>query len=115
MMRRRLELGWRSLLLPSILALACGTGSGCQPGAPNTAASAAPGKTASPSKVTGAVKESDLARLELTEQAEKRLGILTEVVKRQSVPRAVSYGGEAMIPPGRLISVASPFLGMVEA
>jgi RND family efflux transporter MFP subunit len=31
------------------------------------------------------------------------------------VPRAISYGGEAMIPPGRLINVASPFLGKVEA
>jgi RND family efflux transporter MFP subunit len=65
--------------------------------------------------VTGAVKESDLAKLELTEQAAQRLGIVTIEVKRQPVPRAVSYGGEVGIPPGRLISVASPFLGTVEA
>ncbi len=61
------------------------------------------------------MKEADLAKLELTEQAEKRLGVVVVEAKRQPVPRAMSYGGEAMIPPGRLISVASPFLGMVEA
>ena len=65
--------------------------------------------------MTGAVKEADLAKLELTEQAEKRLGVVVVEAKRQPVPRAISYGGEAMIPPGRLISVASPFLGTVEA
>ena len=65
--------------------------------------------------MTGAVKEADLAKLELTEQAEKRLGVITVEAKRQPVPRAISYGGEVMIPPGRLINVASPFLGTVEA
>jgi RND family efflux transporter MFP subunit len=98
------------------MAMACGLIAGCQP-APG-AAKADPHageKAAAPSKVTGAVKEADLAKLELTEQAEKRLGVVIVEAKRQPVPRAISYGGEAMIPPGRLISVASPFLGTVEA
>jgi RND family efflux transporter MFP subunit len=105
------------LALGTLIAMASGTGPGCQPEAPKAAGGPAQStaKAASPSKVTGSVKESDLARLELTEQAEKRLGIVTVEVKRQPVPRAVSYGGEVMIPPGRLISVASPFLGTVEA
>ena len=99
------------------LAMACGLIAGCQPAAPGVAkADTHSGdKAASPSKVSGAVKESDLAKLELTEQAEKRLGVETAEAKRRPVPRAISYGGEAMIPPGRLISVASPFLGTVEA
>jgi membrane fusion protein, heavy metal efflux system len=97
-----------------LVALAWGTAPGCQPAAPSTA-KAESSKPAAPSKVTGAVKEADLAKLELTEQAEKRLGVVAVEAKRQPVPRAISYGGEAMIPPGRLISVASPFLGMVEA
>src|SRR5262245_34932623 len=99
-------------------AMACGLIAGCQPAAPG-ATKAAPSSGASkaeaPSKVTGAVKEADLAKLELTEQAEQRLGVVAVEAKRQPVPRAISYGGEAMIPPGRLISVASPFLGAVEA
>lgn len=98
-------------------AMACGLIAGCQPATPGAAKadSHAASKAAAPSKVTGAVKEADLAKLELTEQAEKRLGVLSVEAKRQPVPRAISYGGEAMIPPGRLISVASPFLGTVEA
>ncbi len=95
------------------MAMACGLTVGCQQGSPGTAKADAHGKDAS--KVTGAVKEADLAKLQLTEQAEKRLGVEAVEAKKQPVPRAISYGGEAMIPPGRLISVASPFLGTVEA
>ena len=112
---------WRDLRLAVVpalwLVLACGLQPGCQPAASKSAptASSAPAKPAGPSKVTGAVKEADLAKLELTEQAEQRDGILTVEVKRQPVPRSVSYPGDVMIPPDRLLSVASPFLGMVEA
>src|SRR5947208_4308755 len=105
--------------LAVLSAVFCGLGPGCQPATPKAAvgaaAAAAPVKAASPSKVTGAVKESDLAKLELTEQAEQRLGIVTVEARRQPVLRAVSYPGDVMIPPDRLISVASPFLGTVEA
>jgi RND family efflux transporter MFP subunit len=65
--------------------------------------------------VTSGVKEADLPKLELTEKAEQRLGVQTVAVERKPVRRMVNYGGEVMIPPGRLISVASPFLGTVEA
>jgi RND family efflux transporter MFP subunit len=97
------------------MALACGLTAGCQPAAPAVAKADASAKPAGPSKVTGAVKEADLAKLELTDQAEKRLGVEAVEAKKRPVPRAISYGGEVMIPPGRLISVASPFLGTVEA
>jgi membrane fusion protein, heavy metal efflux system len=100
------------------LAMAGGLIAGCQPAASGTSKTESPSKASkgeSPSKVTGAVKEADLAKLELTEQAEKRLGVEAVEAKKQPVPRSISYGGEAMIPPGRLISVASPFLGTVEA
>jgi RND family efflux transporter MFP subunit len=119
MMQRPSSRRARNLALAGLVALAQGTGPGCQPAILKTAGSTppapAPAKPESPSKVTGAVKESDLAKLELAPEAEKRLGILTVEVKRQPVPRAVSYPGEVWIPPGRLISVASPFLGTVEA
>ena len=70
---------------------------------------------AGPSKVIGGVKEAELTRVELTPQAEVRLGLTLVDVERKPVARAVSYGGEVMIPPGRLISVASPFLGTLKA
>jgi cobalt-zinc-cadmium efflux system membrane fusion protein len=108
----------RLLMLGGLVSLACGAQPGCQPATPKVAAGPAPvagAKAAAPSKVTGAVKEADLAKLELTPQAEERLGVVVVEAKRQPVARALSYGGEAMIPPGRLISVASPFLGTVEA
>ncbi len=98
-----------------MIALACGIGPGCQPATPHAAAGPTPPKAAAPSKVSGAVKEADLAKLEMTEKAEQRLGVVVVEAKKQPVPRAVSYGGEVWIPPGRLISVASPFLGTVEA
>jgi membrane fusion protein, heavy metal efflux system len=109
-------------LLPVLVILACGLVSGCQPASPNASAGAAPGGAAKgatapagPSKVVGAVKEANLTRVELTPEAEVRLGLTLVDVERKPVARAVSYGGEVMIPPGRLISVASPFLGIVEA
>ncbi len=90
--------------------------SGCQPALPRAAPAApAKGSTAGPSKVIGAVKEAELTRVELTTDAERRLGLTLYDVERKPLARAVSYGGEVMIPPGRLISVASPFLGTVEA
>ena len=111
---------WSDTLV--VVVLACGLFSGCQPASPKAAASPAPsgsakatGAPTGPSKVVGAVKEVDLTRVELTPEAEGRLGLTLVDVERKPVARAVSYGGEVMIPPGRLISVASPFLGIVEA
>jgi membrane fusion protein, heavy metal efflux system len=102
----------------SVVGLALGLISGCQPAGPR-APSAAPSKgataTAGPSKVIGGVKEAELTRVELEPEAEKRIGLTVVDVERKPVPRAVSYGGEVMIPPGRLISVVSPFLGIVES
>lgn len=65
--------------------------------------------------MVGGVKEADLTRVELTPEVEHRLGLTPMEVERKPVARAVSYGGEVAIPLGRLISVASPFLGIVKA
>ncbi|MDR3635830.1 MAG: efflux RND transporter periplasmic adaptor subunit [Isosphaeraceae bacterium] len=97
---------WLALgpLLAGILA-------GCQP----PAAPAAPSKSAAPAKVESAVKESELATVKLTAEAEKRLGVVTVPAERKKVPRTTSYGGEVMVPVGRLVSVASPFNGQLKA
>ena len=88
-----------------------GVFAGCQP----PAAPAAAAKSASPAKVESPVKEADLATVKLTPEAEKRLGVVTVPAERKKVPRATSYGGEVMVPVGRLIAVASPFNGLLKA
>jgi hypothetical protein len=95
---------WSDTLV--LVVLVCGLFSGCQPAGPKAAASPAPGGSAKatgapagPSKVVGAVKEVDLTRVELTPEAEGRLGLTLVEVQRKPMARAVSYGGEVMIPP----------------
>ena len=95
--------------------------SGCQPAAvtPATSTTKPAAKSAGPSKVSGPVKETDLAKVALTEDAEKRLGILDPgglfTVERKPLAKAVSYPGEVMIPSGHLISVTSPFAATLKA
>ena len=86
-------------------------GGGCQP---STSVTTAAAKPAAPAKVTAQVKETDLATVVLTPEAETRLGIKLVAAQRIPVPRSVSYGGEVMIPTGRLISVTSPYLGTLK-
>ena len=111
-----MSLKWRHilLLLGSFIA-------GCQPAAVTPAASTTKpaAKPAGPSKVSSAVKETDLAKVELTEEAEKPLGILGSgglfIVEHKPLPKAVSYPGEVMILSGHLISVTSPFAATLKA
>jgi RND family efflux transporter MFP subunit len=101
--------GWRPpFVLPAFLISALLT-PGCRP----AAAPAAGTKPPSPAKVATPVKEGDLATVKLTEDAEKHLGLTLVAVERKKVPLNASYGGEVIIPTGRLIVVASPFIGML--
>ncbi|MEI8021057.1 MAG: hypothetical protein WCH39_22820, partial [Schlesneria sp.] len=59
---------------------------GCQP------AATTPSKQTPPSKVTGAVKEDTLTTVELTEEAEKRLGIETTIIEMRALPQHRTYG-----------------------
>jgi RND family efflux transporter MFP subunit len=105
---------WR-LLVPFTLIIPWQAGiSGCEPAAAKPKPGASPA-TSGPSKVAGAVKESELATVTLTAEAEKRLGIKALPVERKPLSLAVSYGGEVMIPPGHLISVTTPFAATLKA
>lgn len=83
---------------------------GCQP----PAAPAAPAKSAPPAKVSTPTKEADLATVKLTDEAETHLGLKLAPAEQRKVRRTASYGGEVIIPTGRLIVVASPFNGMLK-
>src|SRR4051812_35494844 len=84
-------------------------------GLPGCGKPAASSPAAAPVKAVKVKTEADLTTIELTEQAEKRLGIALVGVERKPVPRTGTYGGEVIVPPGRLVLVSSPFVGILKA
>ncbi len=71
-------------------------------------------KSAPPAKVENAVKETELATIKLTPQAEQRLGIETAAAAIQSVAETRSFAGEIVLPPDRTTSVATPMAGTLD-
>jgi len=51
-------------------------------------------------KVANPVKESELASITLTAQAEQRLGIATSTVERKKIARIRFFGGDVVLPLG---------------
>ncbi len=64
-----------------------------------------------PAKVENAVKESDLATIKLTPQAEARLGVATATVAIERVAQTREFAGEITLPPDCVVSVAAPAAG----
>lgn len=62
------------------------------------AADPAPSKFPAPAKVAVPTKETDLANIMLTADAEKRLGITTVAVERKKMERTRLFGGEVILP-----------------
>lgn len=61
-------------------------------------AHAAEGKSPAPAKVENAVKETDLATIKLTPQAEQRLGIVLVEAARKTVAVTRVFGGDVIVP-----------------
>jgi membrane fusion protein, heavy metal efflux system len=95
------------------IAMVCLGLTGCGP--PNSPAASASAKSTPPSKVTAATKEADLATVNLTPEAETRLGLGLAAVERKRVPRTITYAGFIEVPSGGQITVASPFNAMLNA
>jgi hypothetical protein len=51
-----------------------------------------------PARISNPVKESDLAAITLTEQAEQRLGIVTALVEKRKIARTRFFGGDVVLP-----------------
>lgn len=68
-------------------------------------------KAVPPAKVENAVKETDLATLKLSPQAEQRLGITLAEAVVQPVAEVRNFAGEVVLPPDRTTSVAAPMGG----
>jgi membrane fusion protein, heavy metal efflux system len=99
------DFAWRPIAV-TWAAVVC---AGCHRPAPT------PAKPPSPAKVSHTAKEGDLNTIELTPEAEQRLGIKTAVVERRAMRRRRTYGGEVVLPTGASITVSAPTGGTLEA
>jgi len=79
------------------------------------AAEPRPSPAGPPAKVTGAVKETELATVVLSAKAELRLGVKTVAVERRPMPASRMFGGETLVPRGREVTVSAPVAGTLGA
>lgn len=66
-----------------------------------------------PAKVENPTTEKNLATIVLSEEAEKRLGVETAVVARNTISSFMELGGETIAPPGGEVKVSAPVAGTV--
>lgn len=76
---------------------------------------AAETKTPPPATVENAKKETDLATVKLTPEAEARLGIVTAPVEMRDVARTLELSGEVVMPPGQTYTIAAPLAGTLQS
>lgn len=70
------------------------------------------GSAGAPDHVENAVPEAQLTTITLTDAAVRRLGIETAVVARRTVQMTRMFGGELLVPPGRVMTVGAPTAGI---
>jgi membrane fusion protein, heavy metal efflux system len=68
-----------------------------------------------PAKVENAIKESDLAMIKLSPQAEARLGIVTAAAAIEQVAQSREYAGEITLPPDCVTNITAPVNGTLIA
>ena len=68
-----------------------------------------------PVKVDKIVKEDELATVELSEDAEKKLGLQVGAVTTKSARRVRVYGGDVTVPVGKTILASAPLGGILRA
>ena len=82
---------------------------GCQPS--QTASSKAAEK---PAKTSHPVAESQLNTIELTEDAVRRLGLVTATVEERTMVRTRPYGADIVLPTGATVIVSAPLAGTLK-
>lgn len=97
------------------LALASATAAGAWWLVTHKPGSNAADKPQTPASVDKLVKEEDLNTVTLTEEAEKRIGLVCAPVEMKTVRRVRVYGGEVTVPVGRTILVTTPLTGILKA
>jgi membrane fusion protein, heavy metal efflux system len=96
------------VLTTGVLALMAYGFAGC-----STKSASTPAKPASPASVAKLPGEGDLVVVTLKPEAETRLAIKTGTVERRGVSRALTMGGDVVVPPGRSSIVSAPQTGSV--
>src|SRR5262245_33314257 len=94
-------------VLPGLAALAA---CGCAPPAAKPAAA-----HASPAKVETVAQEAKLNTIQLTPEAEQRLGITLAAVEEKNIQRVRTYSGEIAVPPGASLIISAPVGGKLAA
>jgi len=94
--------------------ISCGCGGDALSGSPESAAAAKIDSPPPPAKIE-TPQESNVAVLQLTAKAQDRLGIRLAPVTRRSMPRRRTFGGEVLVPVGRVIPVTAPAAGTLTA
>ncbi|MFE8596947.1 efflux RND transporter periplasmic adaptor subunit [Archangium violaceum] len=92
----------RLLLFSSVLAMAPACQGGDKPKAPPP-----------PAAVSAHVPEAALATVTLRPEAESRLGLQVQPVRKRSALRTYVAGGEVMVPSGNALTVTAPVAGVV--
>ena len=82
-----------------LLAMGCSSGDG------------PPARAQAPAHVDAPRHEAELTTVKLSQEAVKRLGIQTAVVKIDTAPATRSLGGEVTVPEGRMVIVTAPVAG----
>jgi len=72
-------------------------------------------KLSPPAKVEHAVKETELATVHITAEAEKRLKIETATIEYRDMPRSLDVNGEVVTPVGSTMTVSTPMAGTLLA
>ena len=101
-------MSWR---IPGVLAVASlqfALGTGCRDSTVSAVTPVPPAKVAN-----GGVKETDLATITLTEEAERRLGIETAAAEEKPGRRLDTWAGEVVVPPDQALLVTAPAAGTV--
>lgn len=83
---------------------------GCERAAPSAGKSAP-----APAKTTHAVAEGQLNTIELTEDAVRRLGLVTTAIEERTMLRSRSYGADIMLPTGSAVIVSAPLAGTIKS
>ena len=97
--------GWLALTIVAVV-----VGNGCQK-AQSSATKSAP----SASKTTYPVSEGTLNTVELTEDAVKRLGLVTVKAEERTMLRSRPYGADIVLPTGSSVMISAPMAGKVTA
>jgi RND family efflux transporter MFP subunit len=81
---------------------------GCQRAQPSSKTAA------SPAKMTHPVAEAQLNTIELSEEAVRRLGVVTVAVEERTMRRTRPYGADIVLPTGATVLVSAPLAGTLK-